>query len=193
MFFDFVIVKYTSNTLEDVKVDNVDDMMYARLIDMGFDDILSRNAAKLHPSDINMAIKWIIEHETDKNVESKENKTMNVLENDEMVYNVTDLERKYQKKMILNINDSLWIQKQNRLWSGTVIVLTQNKVTIEYKKGERPSLWRKTETFELNDPCLIQKEVGMSPEIERCVEISKSNGGLIKAWKKGMERPMADI
>ena len=96
------------------------------------------------------------------------------------------------ENLILNINDPLWIDKKNQFWSATVIALTRDKVTVEYD-NPGPYLWRKTETLSLNDACLKQRQPGMNPEFEGYVRISKTNGGYIKAWKSGLERPMADI
>jgi len=97
-----------------------------------------------------------------------------------------------KENLVLNINDLLWVNKKNQLWSATVIALSRDHVTVEYDNGG-PYLWRKKEEFALNDPCLVQREPGMSSEIEGCVHISKANGGYIKAWKTGLQRPMADL
>lgn len=96
------------------------------------------------------------------------------------------------ENLILSINDPLWINKKGQFWPATVIALTRDKVTVEYEKSG-PYLWRKTETFPLNDSCLNQRQPGMKPEFEGYVTISKTNGGYIKAWKTGLARPMADI
>ena len=225
-----------------VKVNQVQiDEMTARLIAMGFKDTLCAKAAKQHPTNINEAINWIMDHENDADIEDKDDNNKHPdIANDEFILvddndnndtfkspqsqsvSVTEsptsprssifasLKASVSRKsiseekenfipstnnnenLILSINDPLWINKKGQFWPATVIALTRDKVTVEYDKSG-PYLWRKTETFALNDPCLNQRQPGMKPEFEGYVTISKTNGGFIKAWKSGLERPMADI
>ena len=171
--------------------------MKAKLVAMGFKQHLCDKAVVAHPNDMNNAINWIIEHENDADNAN----------DDDVVYNhskssivdsasskgvIEESKEMERENLLLNINDLVWVNKKNQLWSATVIALTRDKVTIEYDNGG-PYLWQKTETFALNDPCLSTKEPGMPPDIEGCITVSKSNGGYIKAWKTGLSRPMADI
>jgi len=93
---------------------------------------------------------------------------------------------------VLHIHDPLWVKKENQLWSATVISLSSNTVTVEYESGGF-FWWKKKETFSLGDPCLVLREPGLIPEFEGCVEISRANGGYIRAWKTGFNRPHFDM
>merc|ERR1719356_1268637 len=99
-----------------------------------------------------------------------------------------DEEESVQEKAVMHIGDELWVRKKNKVSAAKVIAMTSTTVTVEYDNGGL-LWWKKTEVFPSGDSSLMLRGAGMAPQFEGCVEISKSNGGYIKAWKTGFQRP----
>merc|ERR1719295_927758 len=99
-----------------------------------------------------------------------------------------DEERNMRGKLEMHIGDEVWIKKQDKISAAKVIAMSSTTMTVQYDNGGL-FWWKKTEVFSLGDSRVMLRGSEMAPQFEGCVEISKSNGGYIKAWKSGLQRP----